>query len=186
MNALVKEPRGIVPSFAAGAMADIFRILISRFHAEKGCERACIVKPVASVFAWSSLDARWTLNCHQPINYVKPGPRQVLYLTLSFSHKESEEAEETTEKTLAKEPRGVFCAVKGLNLRNHELGHASTWLPTSSIFMQFQCSTGPDTWNSKFQVARSISLSIRFQFPRFDFEVLHDYPDMHRLSACGL
>ena len=55
MNALVKEPRGMVPSFAAGAMADIFRILISRFHAEKGCERACIVKPVASVFAWSFL-----------------------------------------------------------------------------------------------------------------------------------
>ena len=46
-----------------GAMDDIFRILISRFHAEKGCERACIVKPVASVFAWSFLWMRaehWT------------------------------------------------------------------------------------------------------------------------------
>ena len=58
MKALVEEPRGMVPSFAAGALADIFRILISRFHAEKGCERACIVKPVASVLAWSSLDVR--------------------------------------------------------------------------------------------------------------------------------
>ena len=47
----------------------------------------------------------------------------MLYLTLSFSHKESEEV---MKKTSAKEPRGVFCAVKGSNLRNDELGHAST------------------------------------------------------------
>ena len=58
MRALAEEPQGMVPSFAAGAMADIFRMLISRFHPDKGCQRACTVKPVASVFAWSSLDVR--------------------------------------------------------------------------------------------------------------------------------
>ena len=95
--------------------------------------------------------------------------REVSYLTLSFSHKEFEEKTgEITEKTVAKEQPGVFCAVKDSNLRNNELGHDSRHVPTSSNFMQFQFSTGPDTWNSKFEVARSISLSIRFQFPRFD------------------
>ena len=38
----------------------------------------------------------------------------------------------------------------------------------------------------KLKLARSISLPIRFQFPRFDFEVLHASLDMHRFSACGL
>ena len=39
---------------------------------------------------------------------------------------ESVETEAKTEKMLVKESRGVFCAVKGSNLRNDELGHAST------------------------------------------------------------
>ena len=55
--------------------------------------------------------------------------------TSSFPHMEAEEtAEELTEKTLAKEPWGVFCAVKGSNLRNDELGHASTYFPISCNF----------------------------------------------------
>ena len=63
---------------------------------------------------------------------------------------------------MAKEARGVFCAVKDSNLRNDELGHDSRDVPTSSNFMQFQFSTGPDTWNSKFEVA---SCKICFLFP---------------------
>ena len=55
LRALAEELRGMVPSFAAGAMADIFRMLISRLHPDRGCQRACTVKPVASVFAWSFL-----------------------------------------------------------------------------------------------------------------------------------
>ena len=69
-----------------------------------------------------------------------------------FSHKEFEEAaEEFREKTLAKEVRGVFCAQKDSNLRNDEPGHDSTRL---SNFIQFQYSTGLDTWNSKIEACK--------------------------------
>ena len=116
--------------------------MLLRFHPDKGRQRACTVKPVASVFAWSSLDARWKLNCHQPVNFVKPGTRQVSYLTLSFSHKEFEEKTgEITEKTVAKEPRGVSCAVKGSNLRNGELGHDLTWLSNFNIVQDWKHGT---------------------------------------------
>ena len=70
---------------------------------------------------------------------------------------ESEETKEkTAEKALVKDLRGVFCAVKGSNLRNDELGHASTWLPTSSNFILCQFSTGLDTWNSKIEACNMV------------------------------
>ena len=70
----------------------------------------------ASVFfMWSSV-----------MHGCKPCPIEP-FIYSSFSHKEFEDAaEEMREKTLAKEARGVFCAQKGSNPRNGELGQDST------------------------------------------------------------
>ena len=61
----------------------------------------------------------------------------------------------------------------GWNLRTDELGHASTWLPTLSMFILFQFITGLDTWNSKIEACK-----INFPY--------NDSLDMHRFSARGL
>ena len=47
-------------------------------------------------------------------------------VSILFKQESVETEAKTAENMLVKESRGVFCAVKGSNLRNDELGHAST------------------------------------------------------------